>query len=96
MYGAVTLYTITQEWPTPRNSSKYAVKQRQSYIDKMARSVSELEQLVVSCLDNNPTKHPTAAEASKTMETCTNQKTRHNIIMGKRIEWWARVTSCQQ
>ena len=88
------LYHHTGMAYTPRNSSKYAVKQCQPYIDKMAsRSAPELEQLIVSYLDNNPTKCPTAAEASKTMETCTNEKTRH---MGKRIEWWARVTSCQQ
>ena len=101
-YGAVTLYTTTQQWPHPRSwvdnkpNGKSVhlseVQRRQCYIDRMTPGAVELRPLVVSCLDDNPTRRPTIGEVS---ETIKKYKFKTEMSMGKPIEWWVSVSSEQ-
>ena len=102
-FGAVILFTITQQWPTPsswvkidssRNSVYLSeVERRQSYIDKMTGGAADLQPVVVKCLDNDPMERPTIVEVSATTEKC---KLATENRMSKPIKWWADVSSKQQ
>ena len=102
-FGAVALFTITQQWPTPgswvvidskRNSVYLSeVQRRQDYIQKMTGGAADLQPLVVKCLDNDPIKRPTIVEVSTTIKKC---KLATEERMGKPIKWWVDVSSEQQ
>ena len=85
-FGAVVLFTITQQWPTPgswveidskRNSVYLSeVQRRQDYIQKMTGGAADLQPLVVKCLDNDPIKRPTIVEVSTTIKNANLQQKR--------------------
>ena len=68
-FGGNVLYVATHKWPTPADIKKMdpttgrltaftEVERRQSYIDKMTEEMEMLKPLVVSCLDDDPSKRP--------------------------------------
>lgn len=73
-YGGLIFHVVNQEWPTPTNPIQYdskmkpvnfytEIERRQKYLNMMMviAEAEVLKSLVVRCLDNDPTKRPTAA-----------------------------------
>ena len=83
-YGGIMLYTVNQEWPTPKPPTKFdpvtsekkglrEVERHQEYIDKLTGEAEVLRQLIETCLDNDPTKRPPMthlAEMIKPLKVC--------------------------
>ena len=59
-YGAITMHTVTQEWPTPQ--------QQQSLCAKIKSERIEFEMLVKSCMDMNHQQRPTIATVLETIK----------------------------
>ena len=59
-YGAITVHTVTQEWPNPQ--------QRQSLCAKVKSERVEFEMLVKSCMDVNDQQRPSIATVLKTIK----------------------------
>ena len=68
-FGGIIIYVITEEWPTPRASTKFdtdtrhtwgfnEVERRQHYLDKITGNHA-LKSLIERCLDNDPKVRPT-------------------------------------
>lgn len=68
-YGGIMLHTITQEWPKPKvflyssagGGSSIEIERRSEYINKIDDHDFCLEQLIKSCLDDNPKNRPSIA-----------------------------------
>lgn len=77
-YGAVMLHTITQKWPVTDDHDKKeltkqesGVKRYQSYIDQISATctdMTQLTELVRSCLDGIARNRPKITEVSKIIE----------------------------
>ena len=78
-YGGLILHVVNQEWPAPTALTAFdpklrqvigftEVQRRQKYLDMMTIEVEALKSLVIHCLDNDPTKRPTAAGVLKQLE----------------------------
>ena len=79
-FGSITLYLITEEWPTPKPPTEFdhvtrstigfnEVERRQHYLDKMTGNVADsVKSLVERCLDNDPNVRPTIAAATKLLK----------------------------
>lgn len=68
-YAGVTMYTITEQWPTPTSRERInpqnhkreiipEVERRQDYLNKMTGSATKLKPLVQQCLDDEPRSRP--------------------------------------
>ena len=68
-FGGIILFVATHEWPEPTNITTMdsitgkpmaftEVERRQKHLDKMTAEMETLKPLVVSCLDNYPSKRP--------------------------------------
>ena len=93
-YGGVILYTAVQQWPFPDSWMQYdkntgnkvyltEVQRRQCYLDQMTGNITELKQMVVSCLDDNPKERPSMAEVSEKIKNLrtTSKQTRSDEII---------------
>ena len=56
-YCAITLHTITQQWPKSKRQLNCTVNQYQSCIDQIISNDKKLGLLVVGCLDDVPDEH---------------------------------------
>jgi len=96
-YGAVVLYTITEQWPRPISlpfdSKMSEVQRRQHYIDQMVKDAAELKPLVVSCLHNDPKRRPTIENVSKAIKA---YMIKTDASMGKPNVWWVGVSNGHQ
>ena len=77
-FGGIMLHVITEEWPTPKASTKFntvtrnttgfnEVERRKHYLDKIIGNAA-LRLLVERCLDNDPTVRPTMPSVMKTLK----------------------------
>ena len=77
-FGGIILYVITEEWPTPKASTKFntmtrctigfnEVERRKHYLDKIIGNI-DLRLLVERCLDNDPNVRPTMPSVMKTLK----------------------------
>lgn len=77
-FGCITLYVMTEEWPTPKASIKFntvtrrttgfnEVERRQRYLDKITGN-RDLRLLVEQCLDNDPNVRSTMVSVMKTLK----------------------------
>ena len=107
-YGGVILNVTTQLWPQPTDRIQLnpdtemwetvsETKRRQRYLDKMIVETADLKSLVMSCLNDNPKKHPPLTQVSMTIkrakDECSQKSSRDGMSP---IVWWAEVTSGQQ
>ena len=81
--GGVILYICTQQWPEllplvsfdPISGKRIILtelERRQRYLDQMFGVYADIKSLVISCLDDNPTKRPLVAEALLEVYTVKN------------------------
>ena len=70
-FGRIILYVATHQWPQPTaimncNADTHGstLSGYQQYLDKMIEGYTDLKPLVISCLDDNPQRRPSAAQAS--------------------------------
>ena len=82
-FGGVTLYICTQQWPelpplisfdpiSGRRIMLTELERRQQYLDQMFGVYADIKSLVISCLDDNPTKRPLVAEVLLEVYTVKN------------------------
>ena len=71
--GAIILHTITQQWPEPKRQLNSKINQYQSYIDKVALDDKEFSLLMVSCLDDTPTRRPPIDKVSEKIKRITQK-----------------------
>ena len=102
-YGGVILNVTTQLWSEPTDPAEFnpetgrrelvsEVKRRQQYLDKMTEGATDLKSLVVSCLDDNPKKHPPLTQVSMTIKRAKNECSQKSSRDGMSpIVWWAEV-----
>ena len=107
-YGGVILNVTTQLWPEPTDRNQLnpdtdvweivsEAKRRQQYLDKMTEGAANLKPLVISCLEDNPKKRPSAAQVSMTIKRAKDVCSQKSSFDGMRpIVWWAEVSSQQQ
>ena len=95
-YGAVVLHTVTQQWPEPLvddasevNRVQTEVDRYQSQIDQITISNSKLlKAIVISCLDNDPSRRPTITRISGLVRKMTEKLP---IIRKSLVAWQAEV-----
>ena len=79
-YAGIVLYAIVEQWPTPKareklNSENHKteivseVERRQEYLSKMTGIGEKLKPLVISCLDDDPTRRPDIPKVSTVIKT---------------------------
>ena len=82
-FGGITLYVITEEWPTPKASTEFnavtrrttgfnEVERRQHYLDKIIGN-NALKSLIERCLDNDPNVRPTTSAVMKALKVKCDQ-----------------------
>jgi len=107
-FGGVILYTITQMWPQPVSWVQFdpdnggriylsESQRRQRYLDVMTRDATDVKQLAVSCLNDNPKDRPTAQQVSvavrRTLEVCSQ---RSGYFCISPMKWWITVSDIQE
>jgi len=75
-FAGIILYVFNQKWPrisiqkkfNPRAVTLSEVEKRQEHLECMIADFAVLKQLVVDCLDNDPTARPTMESVSKKVQ----------------------------
>ena len=94
-YGGIVLYTIVQQWPTPKAKLKAnkiiasEVERRQEYLDKINTFQDELKPLVKSCLQDEPTDRPEISTVSATLKRMVT----HSDTCGEVEEFNSTISS---
>jgi len=79
-FGGIVLFVATHEWPEPTANTEMdpttetliaftEIQRRQQYLDKMTDLMEKLKPLVMSCLDNTPSKRPAIGDILSLLET---------------------------
>ena len=88
--AGIILYTITEEWPTPKSRERCnmekqkqeivsEVERRQDYLNKMTKYLGKkLRLLVVSCLNDKPELHPDIEKVSTEIDSFTKSYDNYN------------------
>ena len=91
-FGGITLHVINQEWPSPTSSTAFdtntrkmrgftEIERRQKYIDMMKSEDSTLKKMVIDCLDNDPSKRPTAADLLRMLKSQKRTVKRQGMLV---------------
>ncbi|XP_065905743.1 uncharacterized protein [Dysidea avara] len=84
-FGGIILFVATQEWPKPTDlietdpdtgkvTAFTEVERRQKYLNKMTEAMEMLKPLVVSCLNNSPSKRPAMEDIPAHLEPLLRRK----------------------
>jgi len=79
-FGGITLYVVTEQWPTPTAATEFdpdtrqvkgrtEVERRHVFISQMDEEFRELKEKVVNCLDNDPEGRPAICEILEEIES---------------------------
>jgi len=78
-FGGIVLFVATHEWPEPTDVTEMdpttekliaftEIQRRQRYLDKMTDVMEKLKPLVISCLNNIPSKRPAMGDVPILLE----------------------------